>query len=140
MVEITVKYLGDLRCEATHGPSGKTLVTDAPVDNEGKGESFSPTDLAATSLGACLMTIMGIVARRHEIDMAGTTLNVRKIMSAEAPRKIARIEVAFNIPLPPDHPKRQLLESASRSCPVHLSLHPDIQQDFVFDWTGLPSS
>ena len=80
MVEISIKYMGDLRCEATHGPSGTVLVTDAPVDNEGRGESFSPTDIAATSLGSCMLTIMGIVARRHEIDLGATTVKVGKIM------------------------------------------------------------
>lgn len=136
MVEISIQYLGDLRCEATHGPSGKTLVTDAPVDNEGKGESFSPTDLAATSLGTCMMTIMGIVARRHEIDLGKSTVKVRKIMTSEAPRRIARLEVVFQILLPSDHPKRALLESSAKACPVYLSLHPDIEKDLLFEWVG----
>jgi putative redox protein len=136
MVEINVKYLGDLRCEAVHGPSGVKIITDAPVDNEGRGESFSPTDLAATSLGACMLTIFGIVARRHEIDPGEVTVNIRKIMTAEPPRRIARLEVLFRIPLPPDHPKRKLLEAASRACPVHLSLHPAVDQNIVFEWIG----
>lgn len=136
MVDISIKYLGDLRCEATHGPSGKTLVTDAPVDNEGRGESFSPTDLAATSLGACMLTIMGIVARRHEIDLEKTTVQVRKIMTEKPPRSIARIEVVFTIPLPSTHPKRNLLEAGANSCPVHLSLHPNVEQVVQFDWVG----
>ena len=136
MVEISIKYMGDLRCEATHGPSGTVLVTDAPVDNEGRGESFSPTDLAATSLGSCMLTIMGIVARRHEIDLGVTTVKVGKIMSAQPPRRIAKLEVVFTIPLPADHPQRKLLENAASSCPVHLSLHPDVVQEVRFDWVG----
>jgi putative redox protein len=136
MVEISIKYMGDLRCEATHGPSGTVLVTDAPVDNEGRGESFSPTDLAATSLGSCMLTIMGIVARRHEIDLGATTVKVGKIMSAQPPRRIAKLEVVFTIPLPADHPQRKLLENAASSCPVHLSLHLDVVQEVRFDWVG----
>lgn len=136
MVQIDIQYLGDLRCEATHGPSGTKLVTDPPVDNEGRGESFSPTDLAATSLGSCMLTIMGIAARRHEIDLQGTRVTVGKIMSAEPPRRIAKLVVRFEIPLPEDHPKRRLLESAASSCPVHLSLHPSIEQDVEFCWRG----
>lgn len=136
MVEIQIQYLGDLRCEAVHGPSGMRLVTDAPVDNEGRGESFSPTDLAASSLGLCMLTIMGIVARRHEIDLGATRVTVQKIMSEEAPRRIAEIRVRFEIPLPPEHPRRELLEKASRACPVHLSLHPDLRQTIEFLWTG----
>jgi uncharacterized OsmC-like protein len=136
MVEIDLVYRGDLRCEATHGPSGVKLVTDAPVDNEGKGESFSPTDLAASSLGLCMLTIMGIVARRHQIDLGETRVRVGKIMSSEAPRRIAEIRVRFEIPLPPDHPQRALLERSAKACPVHLSLHPDVRQEVEFVWVG----
>lgn len=136
MVEMTIRYLGDLRCEAIHGPSGAVVVTDAPLDNEGKGESFSPTDLAATSLGTCMLTIMGIVARRHGIDLGGTTVKVRKEMTPQPPRRIARLTVVFSIPLPGSHEKRELLENAARGCPVHLSLHPDVEQEMVFDWVG----
>ena len=136
MVAISIKYLGGLRCEARHEPSGTTLVTDAPLDNEGRGESFSPTDLAATSLGTCMLTIMGIVARRHEVDLGETTVHVVKEMSAAPPRRITKLTVAFTIPLPADHPRRALLENAARSCPVHLSLHPDIAQEVRFDWVG----
>ena len=136
MVQISIRYLGDLRCEARHEPSGNVLITDAPVDNEGKGEAFSPTDLAATSLGSCMLTIMGIVARRHSIDLGGTTVNVLKEMSPEPPRRIARLTIVFTIPLPADHPKRSLLEKAACGCPVHLSLHPEVEQDIRFDWVG----
>ncbi len=136
MVEISIRYLGDLRCEATHGPSGSKITTDAPVDNEGRGESFSPTDLAASSLGACMLTIMGIAARKRGIDLGDTRVNVRKIMTAEPPRRIQTIEIEFIIPLPADHPQKDLLESAAKSCPVHLSLHPDVEQNMRFLWVG----
>jgi len=136
MVEISIKYLGDLRCEAQHEPSGASMTTDAPLDNEGRGESFSPTDLAATSLGTCMLTIMGIAARRHGIDLGKTTVKVRKEMTPQPPRRIAKLTVVFTIPLPVDHPQRALLESAARSCPVHLSLHPEVVQDTRFDWVG----
>ena len=114
MVEISIQYLGDLRCEARHEPSGTVITTDAPVDNEGRGESFSPTDLAATSLGACMLTIMGIAARRHGIDLGKTTVKVLKEMTPQPPRLIAKLTVVFTIPLPADHPQRTLLENAAR--------------------------
>jgi putative redox protein len=141
MVEAEITYEGDLRCQARHGPSGTILCTDAPLDNEGRGESFSPTDLAATALGTCMLTIMGIVARRHEIDLGATSVKVRKFMTSQPPRRIARLEVDFQVDLPPDHPKRSLLENAARQCPVHLSLHPDIEQAVQFFWQqSTPSS
>ena len=136
MIEISIRYLGGLRCEARHGPSGSVLVTDAPVDNEGKGESFSPTDLAATSLGTCMLTIMGIAARRLGVDLGETTVNVVKEMTSQPPRRIARLTVVFTIPLAASHEKREMLENAARSCPVHLSLHPDMEQVMRFDWVG----
>ena len=136
MVEISIRYLGGLRCEARHEPSGNVVITDAQVDNEGKGEAFSPTDLAATSLGTCMLTIMGIVARRHEIDLGETTVKVVKEMSVQPPRRIGRLTIVFTIQLPVDHPKRALLEKAASGCPVHLSLHPEVEQDVRFDWVG----
>ena len=136
MVEISIKYLGDLRCEARHEPSGTVITTDAPVDNEGRGESFSPTDLAATSLGACMLTIMGIAARKQGVDLGETTVKVLKEMTAQLPRRIAKLTVVFTIPLPSSHEKREMLETAARSCPVHLSLHPDVVQEMRFDWVG----
>jgi uncharacterized OsmC-like protein len=136
MVEISIQYLGDLRCEARHEPSGTVITTDAPVDNEGRGESFSPTDLAATSLGTCMLTIMGIAARRHAVDLGETTVKVLKEMTAQPPRRIAKLTVVFTIPLPAEHPQRTLLENAARSCPVHLSLHPEVTQEMRFDWVG----
>lgn len=136
MVHVDISYLGGLRCEAVHGPSGSKILTDAPVDNHGKGEAFSPTDLAATSLGACMATIMGIAAERHGIALEGTTVGVDKVMSADTPRRIARIGIVFRIPLPADHPKRHLLETAALACPVHHSLHPDVEKPVRFDWVG----
>lgn len=136
MVEITAVYEGSLRTSATHGPSGSTVETDAPVDNQGRGERFSPTDLVATALGSCMMTIMGIFAQRHEIDLTGTKVRVEKHMTAEAPRRISRIETEITVPLPEDHPQKRALEKAAVTCPVHLSLHPEIEKDVSFVWAG----
>jgi putative redox protein len=136
MVRITTAYEGGLRCRATHGPSGTTLVTDAPVDNHGKGESFSPTDLVATALGACMMTIMGIVAERHAIDLSGMKVETTKEMTSAPPRRIASLRTTITVPLPADHPQRQLLEQAALACPVHKSLHPDIDAPIDFVWKG----
>ena len=136
MVEISIKYLGDLRCEARHEPSGTVITTDAPVDNEGRGESFSPTDLAATSLGTCMLTIMGISARRQGVDLGETTVKVLKEMTAQPPRRIAKLTVVFTVPLPASHEKRAMLEEAARNCPVHLSLDPGVEQEMRFDWVG----
>ncbi|WAC18622.1 OsmC family protein [Luteolibacter sp. SL250] len=133
MVEIKLDYEGDLHCSAVHGPSGTTLATDAPVDNNGRGESFSPTDLVATALGACMATVMGIMARRKEISLEGLKVAVRKHMSEDLPRRIAKLEVDLDMPLPADHPERKVFEAAARGCPVHHSLHPDIE--VVMQWT-----
>ncbi len=136
MVKVSSIYEGGLRCRATHGPSGTTIVTDAPVDNHGKGESFSPTDLVATALGACMMTIMGIVAERHGLDLTGMTAETEKVMTAQPPRRVASLKTRLTIPLPADHPQRQLLEQAAHTCPVHKSLHPDIDAAIEFRWSG----
>jgi uncharacterized OsmC-like protein len=133
MVEIHVDYEGELHCNALHLPSGNQLVTDAPVDNNGRGEAFSPTDLVATALGACMATVIGIVARRKEIPVEGMKVAVRKFMSEDLPRRIARLELDLDMPLPGDHPDRALLESTARGCPVHHSIHPDIE--VVMNWT-----
>ncbi|CAH0994875.1 hypothetical protein EMA8858_00988 [Emticicia aquatica] len=131
-----IVYLGDLRTQATHLQSNETIITDAPVDNNGKGEAFSPTDLAATSLGSCAMTIMGIVAKREGLDLSGTTIEITKIMSGEAPRRIAKIEVNFTMKtseILTDEVKAKYVRAAL-TCPVSLSLHPDIEQVFNFEW------
>jgi uncharacterized OsmC-like protein len=136
MVEVTARYEGDLRCAATHGPSKTTIFTDAPVDNHGKGERFSPTDLVAAALPACIMTIIGIVAERHGLDVRGMRASVRKEMSPAPPRRIARLPVRVEIPLPADHPQRQMLENAAHTCPVHKSLAAEIESPIEFVWTG----
>lgn len=136
MIEVNVTYEGELRCRAVHGPSGETLVTDAPVDNHGRGESFSPTDLVATALATCMATVIGIIGKRKEIPLAGMRVRVEKHMSQDAPRRIVRLPVEITLPLPPDHPERSLLESAARGCPVHQSVHPDIDKPIVWHWVG----
>jgi len=135
MVEIKLAYEGDLHCSAAHTPSGNTLVTDAPLDNNGLGQAFSPTDLVATALASCMATVIGILARRKEIEVEGMTVVARKFMSDDQPRRISRLELDLAIPLPADHPDRKLLENAALGCPVHHSLHPDI--DMVLNWTWL---
>jgi uncharacterized OsmC-like protein len=134
MVEIHLDYEGDLHCNAVHLPSGTRLSTDAPVDNNGRGESFSPTDLVATALGACMATVIGIVAKRKEISVEGMKVAVRKFMSEDQPRRISKLELDLDIPLPADHPERKLLESAARGCPVHHSIHPDIEVKMNWKW------
>lgn len=126
MVRVHARYLGDLRCEATHEPSGNSLITDAPVDNHGKGEAFSPTDLLATALGTCILTTMAISARKHGLDIAPASCTVDKEMSTEPPRRVARLTVELTLPthIPPD--RRPALEAAAKACPVHHSLHPGI--------------
>ena len=135
MIEIQVQYQGQLRCSATHTPSGNTLQTDAPTDNNGLGETFSPTDLIATALATCISTVMGIVASRKGIPLDNLHIAARKFMSDTTPRRIARIELDLHIPLPANHPDRHLLENAARSCPVHHSIHPDIE--VVQNWIWL---
>ena len=137
MVEIQIQYLGDLRCEAAHGPSRTTLLTDAPVDNHGRGESFSPTDLVATALGTCMLTVMGIFAARHGVDLRGTKITVQKEMTAVPVRRIARLTCEIALPLPPTHPHREALERAALTCPVIESLHPDVEKPVSFVWTGV---
>jgi len=136
MIQISIEYQGTLRCEATHGPSQKKLITDAPVDNHGKGESFSPTDLVATALGSCMATVMGIYAQQHEIDLRGMTITVGKEMVQVPVRRIARLTTEIVVPLPPTHPKREALERAALTCPVHQSLHPDVEKPVNFVWSG----
>lgn len=133
-VHIFTTYLGGLRCESTHGPSQSKLLTDAPVDNMGKGEAFSPTDLVATALGTCMATTMGIYAQRHEIDLRGLTVAVEKEMTKEPPRRIAQLTVELRVPLPAAHPQRAALERAALTCPVHRSLHPEVALPVKFVW------
>jgi len=136
MVEMSVRYEGDLRCHSEHGPSGKVLPTDAPVDNLGKGESFSPTDLTATSLATCMLTTMAIAARKKDIpvDLAGASARVRKHMTPQPPRRIARLEVEILVPQEVPLEYREFLVQAAETCPVALSLHPDIEKAVSFRW------
>ena len=127
MVKITIDYKGELRCSALHGPSGCVLSTDAPVDNNGKGESFSPSDLVATALGSCMATIMGIVAARKDIDLTGLEVTVSKEMSQDMPRRISCLSVQINVPNSVEKKDRLILENAALTCPVHQSLHSDIK-------------
>ncbi len=135
MPTVETIYLGELRTEATHLRSGTKLVTDAPPDNQGKGEFFSPTDLLATSLGSCMVTIMGIAARTHNFDIDGAKLVITKIMTAEAPRRIA--EIIIEITFPHDnYPEkvRKILDYTVKNCPVALSLHPDVKQSVTLNY------
>jgi len=136
MVEISVEYEGDLHCLSIHGPSRAALSTDAPKDNLGKGEAFSPTDLTATSLGVCMLTTMAIFAAKQSfgVELSGTKATVRKHMTATAPRRIRKIEVNVEIPLPDSHSAREALEEAALKCPVALSLHPEVEKAVTFVW------
>ncbi len=134
MVAIQFEYQGDLHCKAIHSPSGAELNTDAPKDNQGRGESFSPTDLVATALGSCMLTVMGIMARTLNIDIAGSTATVEKEMTAEPPRMIKSLKVKILVPHSISAVNKQKLERAAHTCPVHKSLHPDIQAPIEFTW------
>lgn len=135
-VEIDVVYEGQLRSTATHGPSGAKLTTDAPVDNHGKGESFSPTDLVATGLGTCVMTLMGIIADRGGLDIVGTKVHVEKDMIQQPVRRIGALRVTVTVPAAKaaklSATDRSKMEAAALHCPVHKSLHPDIDAPISF--------
>lgn len=137
MPTVQTVYQGELRTLATHLQSGTELLTDAPTDNQGKGEAFSPTDLVATALGSCMMTIMGIVARREAIDLTGTTLQITKKMNTEGPRRIVGVDIVFKVasPSPLSEAQKAKLEHAAHTCPVALSLHPDLTQTVHFEWS-----
>ena len=134
-VQIDIAYEGELHCGATHGPSKMQLTTDAPVDNCGKGASFSPTDLVATAMGTCILTTMGIFAQRHEVDLTGAKARVVKEMTTTPPRRIARLTCELTLPVKADHPLREALERAALTCPVHQSLHPDVEKPVKFIWS-----
>ncbi len=132
----TVKttYLGDLRTENIHLQSGSKIITDAPTDNRGKGEAFSPTDLLATSLGNCIMTIMGIKAMDNNIDIAGTELNITKIMASD-PRRVAEVVMEFNFPDKGySQEEKEMIESVAGISPVPLSVHENLKQTIIFNW------
>lgn len=133
-----VKYLGELRCEAEHVRSGQRIVTDAPPDNKGRGEAFSPSDLTSTSLACCMMTIMGIAARDRGWDLSGMQARVVKHMASD-PRRIAKVEVHISLDgRHLDSKARTILERAAHTCPVALSLRADLVQEIVFDWQERP--
>lgn len=132
MVVIETVYRGDLRVEAVHGPSSEALHTDAPKDNEGRGESFSPTDLVATALATCMLTVIGIVARRHGWDLTGARARVEKHMVQTPVRRIGRLPVDLDLPSHLDERARTTLERAALTCPVHQSLHPDVEKPVTF--------
>lgn len=134
MVEIHIAYEGELRCSAVHGPSATQFYTDAPIDNHGKGESFSPTDLVATALGTCMLTVMGIAARTLQIDLQGTKVTVVKEMVAKPIRRIGALKVLINVPVSVDAVNQQQLVDAAMRCPVKESLHPDVQMPIEFLW------
>lgn len=134
MVRIEIEYEGELRCRAVHGPSGTGITTDAPVDNHGRGESFSPTDLVAGALGACMMTIMGIVAARHEWDITGSRASVVKVMAADPVRRIGSLVVELHLPAALEEEARTALERAAVTCPVHKSLSAECDVPVTFHW------
>lgn len=135
MVKISIEYTGGFHCNAIHGPSGAKVETDAPADNQGKGEAFSPTDLVATALGTCIATTMAIVGERHDVELKGMTVKVAKEMASD-PRRISRLTTEVHIPLPSDHPQRELLEKTALGCPVHRSLSAEMKRPTTFFWEG----
>ena len=132
MATSTITYTGDLRTSSVHLKSGIEIITDAPVDNQGKGEAFSPTDLLSTSLGNCMLTIVGIAARTHGFNIDGTTAEITKIMG-ENPRRVTEIVVNLQFPANKYSDKeKEIIERAAKTCPVAYSLHPDIKQNITF--------
>ena len=133
-VEIAITYEGSLRCAAVHQPSGERLLTDAPVDNMGRGESFSPTDLVATALGTCMATTMAIVAQREGLELTGMRVKVLKEMIAQPSRRIGKLTTHITIPAKVTPAQKQKLENAAHACPVHKSMHPDVELPITFEW------
>ena len=133
MATSNITYVGDLRTVCIHLQSGTQILTDAPTDNHGKGEAFSPTDLVATALGSCMVSIMGIKSKDLNVDLKDSTVSITKIMQSE-PRKIAKIEVILYMSIETSEKNKAILERAAMTCPVLLSLHPDIEKDVVFNW------
>ena len=133
MATSKVTYLGDLRTSSEHLQSGSVIISDAPTDNNGKGEAFSPTDTVANGLASCMFTVMGIKARDLGVDFSGSTAEVTKIMGTE-PRRLSEIHVTFSMELEADEKTKTILERTAMTCPVHYSLHPDIKKEIVFHW------
>ena len=134
MVKINLNYEGDLQFKAVHGPSQTHLMTDAPVDNQGKGRSFSPSDLVATALGTCMGTIMGIVAKRDNINLSGMTISVEKEMTSQPVRRIGSLKLDIKVPNILTEDEKKKLKNAAETCPVHKSLHPDIKVNLSYTW------
>lgn len=134
MVRIDVRYEGDLRCRAVHEPSGAELLTDAPRDNQGLGRGFSPTDLLAASFGTCVLTLMGLAARAHDLDLTGATARVEKEMTAVPRRRVGRLTLELQVPRDPGPEGRRLLEAAAHGCPVHASLGSDVAVEWRWRW------
>lgn len=134
MVKMTAVYKGGLSCEATHGPSGTTITTDAPVDIGGGGRAFSPTDLVGTALLTCILTTVASVAEKYDLELKGMSGSVEKIMTDTTPRRIAKLIVDVHIPVAENHELRDKLERAVHYCPVHHGLHPDIVKDVRVRW------
>lgn len=140
MGELAVEYQGRLRCRTVHEESGAAIITDAPRDNHGLGEGFSPSDLLGVALGSCILSVLGIVARNHELDIAGARATVEKEMASLPSRAITRLAVTIHMPrlLADDHIRR--LEAAAHTCPVHRSLHPDLDAPIRFVWGEAPAA
>lgn len=128
-----VTYLGELRTSSIHLQSGSEIISDAPIDNNGKGEAFSPTDTVANGLASCMFTVMGIKAREMGVDFSSSIAEVTKVMAAD-PRRISEIHVTFNMSIEADEKTKTILERTALTCPVHYSLHPDIKREIVFNW------
>jgi uncharacterized OsmC-like protein len=128
-----VTYIGNLRTENEHLKSGATFITDAPTDNNGKGEAFSPTDTVATGLANCMLTVMGIKARTMEVELAGSSAVVTKTMASD-PRRIAKIEIRLQMPADISAKHQKILENTGNTCPVHHSLHPEIEKVITYQW------
>lgn len=128
-----ITYLGDLRTTSVHLQSGTEILSDAPTDNHGKGEAFSPTDTVANALASCMFTVMGIKARDLDVDFSNSTAEVTKIMGTE-PRRITEIHVTFNMNIAVSDKEKTILEKTAMTCPVFNSLHPDIKKEVVFNW------
>lgn len=128
-----ITYLGDLRTSSIHLQSGSEIISDAPIDNNGKGEAFSPTDTVANALGSCMFTVMGIKAQDLNVDISNSTAEITKIMAAD-PRRISEIHVVFNFSAVTDAKNKTILERTAMTCPVYYSLHPDIKKEITFNW------
>ena len=133
MSDIKIVYNGDLRTQITHSQSGNIIITDAPIDNNGKGEAFSPTDLFASSLGSCMLTIMGITAKTHGLNIDGSTVNINKIMGTN-PRRVSAIDIIININGKLNEKDKKILQKAAEHCPVSKSIHPDLDEKITFNF------